>query len=980
MIGGGILGLLPAMMVLPGAVAAILCAGGVRLNDSDAEDAAARPVRAATGDAMTASLLLALGTMLAHPVLWRQIAGQGLAAPELPGLLVLGLFVGLIVYACLDQLATATNLLRPLAGLILAGAIGIGAQQFGEVTGTVASVGLPGALLLLICAAMAAGAFWIAGGAAGARSRSVAGLMLALALFLPMARLTSQAWRGVSGGSLAGDGFAVAADLALSVAALLAAAGMFVSALLLRRRSAREALAVRRDVQAWIGDIAEATPEPLGILESQTLVYANAALLDLLGQPRHLVEDRPLADLFPRAGRGWRMAAMCARLPEWSGVKLACVGGLIDVEVAVRALKGGAWRLLQCRDIRPRLESDARIQYLTRHDPLTGLLNRATLLDALNRRIGEARIAGASFALALLDLDGFEAFNERHGHAAGDAMLQEVGRRLTEVMGPEAPLSRIAADEFAVMLPINLEIREAERRADRMLQAIAEPFAHSAATLSVTACAGVAIFPRDTDDADHLLIAAGIALQRAKDHGRQSVAQANAERDSEARANRLLEQDLRFAIARRELRVWLQPQVDARTGDIVGFEALLRWQHPVHGLLSPDRFVPLAESGGLIHEIGLWVLREAARIAAGLPRTLSIAVNVSPVQLRQSGIARKIAEVLAETGLPPERLDVEITESIVLDSGAEALRALNDIRAMGVRVSLDDFGTGYSSLSTLRAFPFDKMKIDRSFMRDLVEEPKALEMVRAILAVGRALGLIVVAEGVETLAQAQILADAGCAVFQGFLFSRPQPADAFASMPPGGQYADLLVGGTLSAMAAQAPVPLQNDEGREHGGRKGDAGLQRRFRRRSEKPQLAASRSTHDSRDGEGHGKGPAEKIECGRGQQHAQLDIAAAEQPPAPRQHEGQQAHQAVWNQQPDRVRRGEKPGADQDKAQAGNEQGVGNPASAQIDHADQHRPQGPDRQPDHHAIDPFQPPPPDPPRRGAVKMVPLIRVTKDL
>ena len=424
------------------------------------------------------------------------------------------------------------------------------------------------------------------------------------------------------------------------------------------------------------------------------------------------------------------------------------------------------------QDVTERERAQARIAHLARHDGLTGLPNRSLLGERLAAALG----GGRPFALHCLDLDGFRGVNDAYGTPAGDRVLAAVAERLRRLAGPDDLPARLSGDEFAV-LQAGAGPVEAELFAARMTEALAEPHDLDGDALAVRAHAGFALAPADGVVADALLRYAGLAAERAKAEKATEPRRFHPDLDAAQRARRTLEAELRRALAADALELHYQPQVDTAAGRVTGLEALLRWRHPERGWISPAEFIPVAEQSGLIVPLGEWALQRAARDASGWPGGARVAVNVSPLQFRGPGLGDAVLGALRDAGLPAGRLEIEITESALLEDGDAVLSVLHRLRAGGVRVAMDDFGTGFSSLATLRSFPFDKIKIDQSFVR--VPEagvPQAEAIVRAVAGLAAALGMRCTAEGVETAAQLDRLAAAGCSEIQGYLFGRPCPA------------------------------------------------------------------------------------------------------------------------------------------------------------------------------------------------------------
>ncbi len=414
------------------------------------------------------------------------------------------------------------------------------------------------------------------------------------------------------------------------------------------------------------------------------------------------------------------------------------------------------------------------------HDSLTGLVDRRSF----NHRLGWMLAAGARQAerpaLLIVDLDRLKPVNDLFGRRTGDALLCLVAGRLRATLRDGDLLGRIGGDQFAVALPTG---SAAEALAERLVDIVGRPYLVQGKAVTVGASIGVAIADAGLE-ADELIRHADLALRHAKAGGGRSFQMFDPEMDEQARLLQLLEADLRRALPMRQLELYYQPQVDLHTERLVGFEALLRWNHPERGLVSPVHFISMAEEIGLIVPIGEWVLRTACKQAAQWDGELTVAVNVSAVQLQDGArLVRTVKGALDAASLPANRLEVEITESALVRRASETLAVLHELRGMGLKVSMDDFGTGYSSLSQLRSFPFTKIKIDRSFVQDLEDDPEGMAVVRAIVALGTTLGMSTTAEGVETAGQAAIVRAEGCTAMQGYLVSRPLPpseAERFA--------------------------------------------------------------------------------------------------------------------------------------------------------------------------------------------------------
>ncbi|PWS35740.1 diguanylate cyclase [Falsiroseomonas bella] len=410
-------------------------------------------------------------------------------------------------------------------------------------------------------------------------------------------------------------------------------------------------------------------------------------------------------------------------------------------------------------------------------DSLTGLLQRDALLAALRDAATPENGGGQPFALLALDLDRFKTVNDTLGHAVGDALLRAVGRRIrTAVRGGDLA-GRIGGDEFAILMGHPAGEVAAQALAARLVELIGRPFLLDGHSVVIGASVGIALFPFDASEPEPLLRCADLALYQAKAEGRGDQRRFRPALRARAEARRQMESDLRAAIALGQFELHYQPHVELGSGRLAGFEALLRWRHPARGLVAPGEFVPLAEETGLILPIGEWVLRTACREAAGWSDpSLVVAVNVAAAQLARRELAAQVKSTLAATGLAPERLELEVTETALLHDVTTATATCQELRALGVRISLDDFGTGYSSLSRLRSFPLDRVKIDRSFVTGIATEAESAAIVRAVAALGSSLGLRTTAEGVETPSQLAELEQNGCTDAQGFLFSQPVPS------------------------------------------------------------------------------------------------------------------------------------------------------------------------------------------------------------
>jgi|EndMetStandDraft_7_1072992.scaffolds.fasta_scaffold08037_2 diguanylate cyclase (GGDEF)-like protein len=451
-----------------------------------------------------------------------------------------------------------------------------------------------------------------------------------------------------------------------------------------------------------------------------------------------------------------------------------------SIRVVNQPMQGGGW-VATFEDITEWLEAQAKISHMARHDALTGLPNRVLFHEQLEQGLRRAG-SGDQLAVLCLDLDHFKDINDSLGHPIGDALLKEVGRRLRATVGESDTVARLGGDEFSVVQIGRSEEAAARSLAGRLVEAISAPYEIDGHQIVIGVSIGISLSPQDGSDPDELLKNADLALYRAKADGRGTYRFFETGMDARAQARRLLEMDLRAALQRDEFQPYYQPIRDVASGRVVAFEALLRWNHPQRGLIAPINFIPLAEETGLIVQLGEFMLRSACADAATWPDDIDVAVNLSPVQFKNPNLIASVTEALTASGLAARRLELEITESVLLQNSEATLTTLHELRAMGVRISLDDFGTGYSSLSYLRSFPFDKIKIDRSFVSELATREDSMAIIRAVTGLGRSLGIVTTAEGVENDAQLELLRREGCTQAQGYLFSKPRPASDVALM------------------------------------------------------------------------------------------------------------------------------------------------------------------------------------------------------
>ncbi len=530
--------------------------------------------------------------------------------------------------------------------------------------------------------------------------------------------------------------------------------------------------------------LADAAVEGLMVCHDGIIITVNASFRALVGHDDAELAGQPLSAYFD--------SDTCSALLERHNVAIETdlkgpTGTPIPVEVILREVDYGGkpHHVVAVRDLSARRQAEQHIRFLAHHDALTGLPNRASFNRHLESEIALAQRQNQSFAVLCLDLDRFKEVNDLFGHPTGDALLRRVGQSLLASIGDKAFAARIGGDEFSVIIPDIGSPARAGRIAEHILDGFRQANSSAADGTTISASIGIALFPDNAEDPQHLISHADTALYRAKHDGRGIYRFFEAEMGTAVRERRLMENDLRHAISRQQLNLVYQPQVDIASGEVNGFEALVRWSHPTNGEISPGVFIPVAEESGLILQIGEWVLLTACVEAATWRNPLSIAVNVSAVQMQSAQLPQMIAETLHKTGLAPERLEIEITETALIRDINRTLISLRQIKALGVRIAMDDFGTGYSSLANLRAFPFDKIKIDQSFIKSVDSNDQSAAIVRAVLGLGAGLKLPVVAEGIERLEELDFLRGETCGEAQGFLLSRPADIATFAKITEG---------------------------------------------------------------------------------------------------------------------------------------------------------------------------------------------------
>ncbi len=463
-----------------------------------------------------------------------------------------------------------------------------------------------------------------------------------------------------------------------------------------------------------------------------------------------------------------------------AGGLIFCGVGLVVLLLRHNSLLDGAHRKM--KDLTDNLREASgelklqnyRLKHVAHHDALTGLPNRILFRTDLEARLKTAIAGGPTAVIFLLDLDGFKDVNDTLGHDVGDGLLQAVASRLTKLSRDGDLICRLGGDEFAILTAGLSEI-QAYDFARHVMDEISFPYQVSEREIKIGTCVGVAISEAEPD-ADELFKHADLALYEAKSLGSGHACVFQSQMQTRLTEKKSFEADLKQALRNGELELFYQPQVNTITREICGYEALLRWFHPIRGQVPPSEFIPVAENIGLIHELGEWVLRTACLEAARWPRSLKVAVNLSPVQFRSRNLIQSVVTILTQSGLDPNRLELEITESVLLDKNEQTLDTLTELKAVGIQIAMDDFGTGYSSLGSLRSFPFDKIKIDRSFVRDVTTRADAFAIVELVTGVGRSLGMTTIAEGIETEEQFACVKQVGCEQVQGYLMGMPVPA------------------------------------------------------------------------------------------------------------------------------------------------------------------------------------------------------------
>ncbi len=526
---------------------------------------------------------------------------------------------------------------------------------------------------------------------------------------------------------------------------------------------------------------------------NQRLIVCNRMYEELYDLPQHLTRPgTTLAELVRnhvkretgldnpqerKKQRAWieRHVAALARGETFTHTQHLKSGRI--VLVTNKPLEGGGWVDIQ-EDITERRQAEQKIHWLARHDPLTEIANRLQFHEALDEALRNLA-PSQTLALHWIDLDGFKTVNDTLGHPVGDALLKSVAKSLKRAVRKNDIVARLGGDEFAVLQSASRVVRkaDAERMAQRLLKEICKPHDLGGQQVSCSASIGIAFAPLHGQTAEQLLKAADLALYKAKAGGKGIAFFYDPDIADDANSRYELQSDLRGALDQNQLELYYQPLVDTENRDVIAFEALLRWHHPLRGMIAPADFIPIAEETGLIVEIGEWALIRACQEAVKWPDTIRVSVNLSPIQFERGNLYQAVVNALRISGLAPHRLELEITEGVLLRDEINTRAILHNLRTLGARIALDDFGTAYASLSYLRSFPFDKIKIDRSFVRDLdVGKRKDCEaIIQAVAGLGKQMQISTVAEGIETLDQAQTVTAAGCNELQGFYFSHPVP-------------------------------------------------------------------------------------------------------------------------------------------------------------------------------------------------------------
>jgi len=521
------------------------------------------------------------------------------------------------------------------------------------------------------------------------------------------------------------------------------------------------------------------------------LVVANDRYAEMYGLPREIIqpgtpfrrilESRIAMGAYvgsnPEKYIRERLAAVRERV---ASTKIQTLSDGRVFAISHQPMSDGGW-VATHQDITDQRRSEAKIAHMALHDALTDLPNRSLLNERLEQALAHVK-RGDIVATHLLDLDHFKNVNDTLGHAVGDKLLQAVAGRLGALIRETDTVARMGGDEFAIVQVALEQPADAATLATRIIEAISAPYDIDGHQVTVGTSVGIAIGPNDGVDPDQLMRNADLALYRGKSEGRGIYRFFEPGMDLELKARRALECDLRNALVEGQFELYYQPVISLGHGNITGFEALIRWIHPERGIVPPGEFIPLAEEIGLIVRIGEWAIRQACSTVAAWPDDVTVSVNISPAQFRNPGLVQAVIVALADSGLPARRLELEITETVLLEDSEATLSTLHRLRDLGVKIAMDDFGTGYSSLSYLQSFPFDRIKIDRSFVKDITSASGSLNIVRAVASMAKGLGMAATAEGVETQEQLETVRSEGCTEMQGYLFSRPRPVHEIEQM------------------------------------------------------------------------------------------------------------------------------------------------------------------------------------------------------